>query len=424
MGCAQALRRSPVELTLVDRQNYHLFQPLLYQVATGELSPANIASPLRAILRRQKNCRVLLGEVTGFDLAGKEVLLQDGRIPFDSLVVAAGASHSYFGHDEWSSAAPGLKTIEDATKIRKRIFFAFEAAERETDAARRAAWLTFAIVGSGPTGVELAGALSEIAYHTLRNDFRNINPREARILLIEGASHPLSMYPEPLSNKARAALEKLGVTVRTGTLVTDIRPGQVQVNSEIGSETIDAQTVIWAAGVAASPLGRILGLAANVTPDRSGRIVVEPDLSLPGHPEVFVIGDLANFAHGLERPLPGLAPVAMQQGKFVARHIANHLAGRTTETTFHYRDRGSMAVIGRFSAIALIGKRQLSGLPAWFAWLFIHLMAIAQFRNRLLILMQWGWTFLTRDRSARLITGEKPTVLPPSEPPTETPRVS
>lgn len=414
LRCARSLRRAPVDVILVDRQNYHLFQPLLYQVATGELSPANIASPLRAILDSQKNCQVLLGEVTGFDVEHRKVWLRDGELPYDTLVVAAGARHSYFGHDEWEPYAPGLKTIEDATTIRRKIYFAFEAAERETDPDRRRQWLTFVIVGSGPTGVELAGALSEVAHHTLKNEFRHVDPQDARILLIEAADKPLSMYPEPLVNKARSALEKLHVTVMTGTMVTDIRGNEVHVKGPRGPETILSQTVIWAAGVAASPLGKQLAEATGASVDRAGRIVVEPDLSLPNHPEVFVIGDLANFSHQGERPLPGLAQVAMQGGDFVAGLIKERVAGRPTPQKFHYRDPGSLAVIGRFSAIALIGKRQLSGLTAWFVWLFVHLMSIAQFRNRLLVMVQWGWTFFTRDRSARLITGEKPSLLPES----------
>jgi len=411
LAAARGLRKVDVDVTLVDRRNHHLFQPLLYQVATGELSPANIASPLRGILRKQKNCRVLLGDVTGFDLETHKLHLEEGELEFDTLVVAAGARHSYFGNDAWEEHAPGLKSIEDATEIRKRILLAFEAAERECDVAKVREWLTFVIVGAGPTGIELAGAISEIAHYTLKYDFRKIDPKDAHIILVEAAPHALGMYPDTLVAKARKELDALKIELRLNTRVTDIQAGCVTVLSEEQTSSIPTHTVIWAAGVAASPLGLQLAEATGAKADRAGRVFVEPDLSLPGHPDLFVIGDLASFAHQGDKPLPGLAPVAQQQGRYVASVIANRLKGNSTDP-FHYRDRGSMAVIGRYSAIALIGKRQLSGFFGWLVWLFIHLMQITQFRNRLLVLIQWGWTFLTRDRAARLITGELPEEFP------------
>jgi NADH dehydrogenase len=403
LAAARALRRAPVDVTLVDRRNYHLFQPLLYQVATGELSPANIASPLRGILRKQKNCRVMMDEVNAFDVQKKVVHATGVSLPYDSLIIATGARHSYFGRDDWEASAPGLKSIEDATEIRKRILFAFEAAERADHAEDVKSWLTFVIVGAGPTGVEMAGAISEIAHHTLKRDFRKINPSDAHIILVEAAPHPLGVYPEELSAKARKSLERLQVAVRTHTKVTNVADDAVEVESGGAVERIPTHTVIWAAGVAASPLGRKLSEATGCALDRAGRVVVSPDLSVAGHPDVFVIGDLASYSHHDGKPLPGLAPVAMQQGKFVARLIEDRLRGRTTKP-FHYIDRGSMAVIGRYAAVALIGKRQFAGFRAWLIWVFIHLMQITQFRNRLLVLMQWGWSFFTRDRAARLIT--------------------
>ena len=407
LAAARALRRAAVSVQLVDRRNYHLFQPLLYQVATGELSPANIASPLRGILRHQKNCQVLMGEVADFDLSGRRVLLNDGELRYDALIVAAGASHSYFGHEEWSRFAPALKTIEDATEIRGRLLYAFEAAERETDPRQIAEWLTFMIVGAGPTGVELAGALSEIAHYTLKHDFRQIHSNEARILLVEAGPHPLAMYSPKLVQKARDSLAKLNVQICSNTRVVDIQPGWVKVLAGGVEEVIPCRTVIWAAGVQASPLGRKLADASGAPLDRAGRVVVAPDLSLPNHPDVFVIGDLASYTHQGEQPLPGLAPVAMQQGQYVARLLEDRRHHRPTPP-FRYRDRGSMAVIGRYAAIAEIHGHEWSGLWAWIVWIFIHLMEITQFRNRLLVFTQWGWTFFTRDRAARLITYLRP----------------
>lgn len=402
----RALRRADVEITLLDRRNHHLFQPLLYQVATGDLSPANIASPLRYLLRKQRNCTTLLAEVVDFDLDRRQVILTDGQVPFDYLVLATGASHSYFGNPHWEQHAPGIKSIEDATEIRSRILLAFEKAEREPDPQQRQAWLTFVIVGAGPTGTELAGALSEIAHHTLRNDFRKINPREAKILLVEAGPRALHVYPEPLSQKATDALRRLQVDVRTDTLVTDIGAGYVQLKSADQQQTVPCRTAIWAAGVAASPLAKRLAAATGAELDRAGRIAVTGELSIAGHPQLMALGDTALSLDNDGKPLPGLAPVAMQQGDFAGRRIAALAAGAPFLETFQYKDRGSMAVIGRFKAIALVNGRQLSGFFAWLVWVLIHLMEITLFSNRLLVLLQWAGSFLRRNRSARLITHE------------------
>jgi len=404
---AQALKRAPLEVTLVDRRNFHLFQPLLYQVATGGLSPGEIASPLRGVLNRQRNTRVLLGEVVGFDVVGRRVLLSDGEVPYDTLVVAAGARHHYFGHPEWEALAPGLKTIEDATEIRRRVFLAFEAAERETDPELRRSWLTFVIVGAGPTGVELAGALSEIARHTLREDFRNIDSRDARIVLVEGTDRVLPPYRPDLSRKAARALARLDVAVRTGAVVTAIDPDVVTLRAGERTEQIRTRTVLWGAGVQASPLAALLARAAGAETDRVGRVLVAPDLSVPGHPEIFAIGDMACFTHQMGTALPGVAQVAMQQGRYVARLVQARLADRTLPS-FRYRDRGSMAVIGRGAAVADLGLVRFNGHLAWLAWLFIHLLYVVEFENRLLVLMQWGWNYFTWNRGARLITGPSP----------------
>jgi NADH:ubiquinone reductase (H+-translocating) len=412
LRAAQYLRNAPVRVTLVDRRNFHLFQPLLYQVATGWLSPANIASTLRAILKRQKNAHVLLGEVMDVDLAKRCVLLRDGSLSYDTLIVATGSRHHYFGKD-WEHLAPGLKTIEDATEIRRRIFAAFESAERETDAERLKALLTFVIVGGGPTGVELAGALGEIANDTLRYEFRRINPSDARILLLEGGPRILPSYPPELSAKAEASLRSLGVTVHTSTAVTDVQPDTVTVKGGETMERIPSRTVLWAAGVQASFLGRAIAAATGAGVDRAGRVSVEPDLSVSGHPEVFVIGDLANHSHQNGQPLPGIAPVAMQQGRYVAGLISNRLSGKQTPP-FRYRHRGDMAIIGRASGVANFGRIRFDGFVAWLAWLFVHLMALVEFENRVLVLIQWGWYYFRRNRAARLITGDLPGTLKPS----------
>jgi NADH dehydrogenase len=407
LSAALRLKRTPVQVTLVDRRNYHLFQPLLYQVATGSLSPANIAEPLRNILKKQKNTRVLLAEVTQIDPANRRVILSDGAIDYDTLVVATGSSHQYFGHDEWQKFAPGLKTVEDATAMRRRILLAFEAAEREPDPAKRRAWMTFVIVGGGATGAELAGALGEIANDTLRHNFRGIDPTQASILLVEGAERVLPPYPPRLSEAARRMLIHLGVTIRTGAVVTDIEDRSVTIRAGERSEKIPTRTVLWAAGVLGSPLGRCLFEQAGAPLDKAGRVIVEPDLSVPGHPEIFVIGDLASYLHQTGQPLPGVAQPAIQEGKYVAEVIARRLRADETRP-FHYFDKGNMATIGRGAAVADLRGLEVAGLPAWLLWIFIHLLYIVQFQNRLLIMLQWAWLYISFDRSARLITGENP----------------
>jgi NADH dehydrogenase len=404
LAAARALARLPVDVTLVDRRNFHLFQPLLYQVATGALSPANIAAPIRAVMKRRKNVRVLLGRAVGIDARRSVLLLEDGALSYDTLVVAAGVRHHYFGHDSWEALAPGLKTIEDATEMRRRILIAFEKAERETDPARRRAHLTFVVVGGGPTGVELAGALAEIARHTLHNEFRDMDPSEARILLVEGSERILPAYAPALSAKAARALERLGVTLRTSALVTNLSEGCVRVSQGPEEETIGAETVLWAAGVAGSPLGAALAAEAGATLDRTGRVAVGPDLSLPSTSGIFVVGDLAALAGPDGKPLPGVAQVAMQQGRYVARVLSARLKGSPPPPPFRYVDFGSMATIGRGAAVCDLGFVRFNGTIAWLAWLFLHLMYIVQFGNRLLIFFQWAWNYLTWNRSARLIT--------------------
>lgn len=423
LNAALALKGSPVEVTLIDKRNFHLFQPLLYQVATGSLSPANIAAPLRKVLARQKNCRVLMGEVTGFDLDRRRVKMADREVRYDSLIVAAGASHSYFGRPEWEQFAPGLKTIEDATEARRRVFTAFETAERLDEPEARAPWLTFVIVGAGPTGVELAGALAEISRHSLTDNFRSINPRSARIVLLEAGPRVLSAFPEHLSEAAKASLEKLGVEVLTGAMVTEMRSGEVEYRLGDVTHKLPTHTILWAAGVQCSPLAKKLAEAAGANTDRAGRLMVNEDLTLPGRPEVFVIGDMAHRTGEDGKPLPGVAPVAIAEGKFAAKEIVRRSRGKKAET-FQYRDLGSLATIGRSSAVAQIGKHEFSGFVAWALWLVIHLMKIVSFRNRVLVLIQWCWSYVSYDRSARLITGADkpaepamaPAAVPPSAP--------
>lgn len=413
---AKALKKAPVQVTLLDRRNFHLFQPLLYQVATGALSPGEIASPLRSVLRHQKNTRVLLGEAIDLDVENRSLILDDGqKITYDSLIVATGSTDSYFGHDDWRSNAPSLKTIEEATEIRHRILYAFEAAEREPDPDKQREWLTFAIVGGGPTGVELAGALAEIAHDTLRHDFRSIRPESARIFLIEGAPRILPTYPEDLSRKAEASLRRLNVTPRTGVFVNHIDDQGVTVKGQDGVEhTFAARTVVWAAGVAPSSFAEVLARRAQAPRDRRGQVLVNPDCSLPGHPEIFVIGDLAYFEQN-GKALPGVAQVAMQQGAYVAKLIPARLQGATIKP-FHYFDKGSLAVIGRASAVAQIGPLHMSGLLAWLTWLFIHLMYLVEFSSRVLVFVQWGFLYLTFNRGARLITGPESEVPMPAAP--------
>jgi len=401
---AKRLGRAPVRLTLIDRRNFHLFQPLLYQVATGALSPGEIASPLRAVVGRNRNTEVVLGEVRDLDVANRRVILDDGEVPYDDLIVATGVTHAYFGHDEWAALAPGLKTVEDATAIRSRLLLAFERAEREPDTVKRLAWLSFVIVGGGPTGVELAGALGEIANDTLRHDFRHIDPAQAQILLIEGEPRLLPAMPPDLSAKAEKQLLALGVRSRTGARVTAIDEEGVTATGADGSQRVAARTVLWAAGVRASRMGKVLADRAGAELDRAGRVMVAPDLSVPGHPEIRVIGDLANFSHQTGKPLPGVAPVAMQQGRYVAQAIVRKLRGKTTGP-FHYFDKGTLATIGRNKAVADFGKVRLSGFLAWLLWVFVHLMYLVEFENRLLVFVEWVYNYLTRNRGARLIVG-------------------
>jgi NADH dehydrogenase len=414
-------RDERIDLTLVDRRNFHLFQPLLYQVATGALAAGEIAQPLRSILRRQRNTTVLLGEAIGIDVDGRRVLLSDGGpIDYDSLIVATGARFSYFGHDEWAPHAPGLKSVDDATEVRRRILIAFEAAEREADPARRVEWMTFVVVGGGPTGAELAGALGEIATDTLRRDFRSINTPDARIILVEAMDGVLPLYPADRSRSARRQLERLGVTVRTGMRVVHVDDRCVRVAPTAGGaeETIPARTVLWAAGVLASSFARAVADATGAEMDRSGRVIVDPDLTIPGHPEIFVIGDAAVQPWKRDRPVPGVAQGAIQPGRYIARTIRRRLSGEPTPP-FRYRDRGDVAVIGRLSGVTNIGwlgpfGRQ-SGFIAWLLWLGIHIFYLIGFANRIVVVTRWAWSFFTHGRGSRLITGSP--LLPPIEEP-------
>lgn len=395
LNAAQSLKKAPVRVTLIDRRNHHLFQPLLYQVATAALNPSDIASPIRRVLRRQKNAEVLLAEARTIDLATKTVQLDQGSLTYDYLIVATGARHSYFGHDEWSSFAPGLKSIGDALEIRRRVLSAFELAERETDLEKRNQWLTFVVVGGGPTGVELSGALCEIARHALAKDFRHIDPTQARVVLLEGSDRVLTPYTPELSGKARQQLMRLGVDVRTSRQVTGINAEGVQM----GDEFLPAKTVLWAAGVTGSRLGKALGVPL----DRAGRVIVNEDLTVPGHSQVYVVGDLASLVID-GKPVPGVAPAAMQEARHAAENIQRALRGEPL-VPFRYKDKGSLATIGRWSAVAQFGKWQLSGPLAWLAWIFIHVMFLVEFRNRLLVTIEWAWSFFSYDRGARLITG-------------------
>jgi NADH:ubiquinone reductase (H+-translocating) len=411
---AKALRRAPVRVTVVDRRNHHLFQPMLYQVATAGLNPSDIASPIRSILRGSKNTEVLLAEAADVDVQARKVRFTDGTsASYDYLIVGTGAHHSYFGHDEWEPLAPGLKSLEDALEIRRRVLLAFERAERETDTIRRHALLTFVVVGGGPTGVEMAGAVAEIRRYALKRDFRHIDPTEATVLLLEGGPRLLPAYPPSLSTEAKRELRRLGVEVRTDTFVTDVRPGAVAAAGWV----IPTQTVIWAAGNMASPLLKTL----HAPLDGVGRVVVEPDCSIPGHPEVFVLGDAAAYNHQAGGTLPGVCPVAIQEGEYAARTIRGDLAGRPRRP-FHYWDKGQLAVIGRGQAVADIWRLHFGGFIAWLAWIFVHIFFLIGFRNRVMVLLEWGWSYLTFSRGARLITGEgkyaapaRPVGLPPAQ---------
>ena len=409
LSAAKRLASGSVEVTLIDRRNYHLFQPLLYQVATGSLSPGEIAYPLRGVLSRQKNTRVWLGTVADIDPDSKRVLLSDGAvIPYDSLIVAAGSDTSYYGHNEWQKCAPGLKSIEEATAIRHKILYAFEVAERICDPVQRRAWLTFVIVGAGPTGVELSGAIAEIARQTLKKDFRSIHPDEAQIILLDGAPRILMPFAEDLSDKASRSLAKLGVQVNCGTTVKHVDEAGLTVESGQRTHSIVAKTVIWAGGITASPLGRILAGRTRVETDRGGRIKVKPDLTVPNYPDIYVIGDLAAAMDPNGKPLPGLAQVAMQGGTYAAKAILRKVKGQPELRPFHYFDKGSLAVIGRAAAVADVFGLRISGFLAWIVWAFIHLMYLVTFQSRLLVFFQWAIQDLTFNRSARLITGAVP----------------
>jgi NADH dehydrogenase len=401
LNAARALASAPVQIIVIDRKNHHTFQPLLYQVATAGLSPGEIAAPIRSILSRHKNVEVLMAEVTGFDLKRRLVETPELQIPYDYLIVAAGSSHAYFGHDDWELFAPGLKTIEDALEIRRRVLLAFELAERQAAAGRASEPVNFVVVGAGPTGVELAGTLAEISRHALAHEFRSIDPKRTHILLVEGGPRVLPAYAEDLSRSAQEQLQRLGVEVRTSAMVTKVEAGAIH----IGGNHMQATAILWAAGVAASPLGRKLGAAL----DRAGRVLVQPDLSLPAHSEVFVIGDLAALKDEHGKMLPGVAPVAIQQGRFVAQLIRSEIASRpstqSARASFHYWDKGSLATIGRAAAVAEFGKIHISGFMAWLAWLFVHILFLIGFRNRLLVFIQWAWSYVTYERGARLITG-------------------
>lgn len=410
LNAARALGdQRDVKVTLLDRRNHHIFQPLLYQVATGGLSPGEIANPIRGILRHQKNVEVLLAEVVNFDVTGKKVILADGEVPYDTLILAAGSQTSYFGNDAWAAFAPGLKTVEEATEIRARIFWAFEQAERESDPAMRAVWLTFVIVGGGPTGVELAGALGEIARDTLRGDFRRIHPEEARIILIDGNDRVLTAFPKELSQRAEEDLIRLGVRFRNNLRVTGATSDGVSVKHPDGHmETIPTHTILWAAGVKASPLGVVLAAQTGAETDRGGRIKTQADCTIAGHPEIFVVGDLGAFTDAAGKQLPGVAQVAMQQGNYVAKWILKRLRGHQGELPrFVYWDKGNMATIGRASAVADLGKIRFGGIIAWFLWLGIHLLYLVEFQNRLVVAVKWGFQYLSFNRGARLITGQR-----------------
>ena len=392
------LARSPVHITLIDRRNHHTFQPLLYQVATAGLSPGEIAAPIRWIVRSRNNIEVLLGEVQDFDLEKRAVKLADLEVPYDYLIVASGASHAYFGHDEWEQFAPGLKTVEDALEIRRRVLLAFELAERQAASGKEAMPLNFVIVGGGPTGVELAGTLAEISHQVLANEFTSIDPKSTRIILLEGGPRLLAAYPEDLSHSAEKQLRRLGVDVRTSTMVTNVEAAAVR----IGDTQLPSAVTLWAAGVAASPLGKKLGAPT----DRAGRVLVSPDLSIPGHPEVFVIGDLAALKDEHGKMVPGVAPAAIQQGKATARNIQRDLRHEPRQD-FHYINKGNLATIGRAAAIAEFGRIHISGFLAWLSWLFIHIFFLIGFRNRVLVLIQWAWSYFSYERGARLITGDQ-----------------
>ncbi|AFZ26477.1 NADH dehydrogenase, FAD-containing subunit [Cylindrospermum stagnale PCC 7417] len=403
---AKALKKADVNVTLIDKRNFHLFQPLLYQVATGALSPADISSPLRSVLSKSKNTKVRLGFVNDIDTVAQNVMVGDETIHYDTLIVATGAKHSYFGKDNWEEFAPGLKTVEDAIEMRRRIFMAFEAAEKETDPEKRRAWLTFVIVGGGPTGVELAGAIAELANQTLKEDFRNIDTSEARILLLEGMERILPPFAPELSQAAETSLTQLGVLVQTKTMVTNIENGVVTIKQGDSVRELASKTILWAAGVKANPMGKVLAERTGAECDRLGRVIVEPDLSIQGHSHIFVVGDLANFSHQNGKPLPGVAPVAKQEGEYVAKLIQQRLKGDTLPQ-FNYTDHGNLAIIGQNSAVVDLGFIKLKGFFAWLFWLLIHIYFLIEFDNKIVVMIQWAWNYFTRNRGARLITGQE-----------------
>jgi NADH dehydrogenase len=427
LAAAKSLRGVPVDVTLIDKENYHLFLPLLYQVAIAGLSPGDIAAPLREIFGKHKNIRTLMGEVTGIDVENRRVIYHGGELPYDALIVAAGSKYHYFGHDQWRPYAPSLDGLASALELRRRLLCAYERAEQEADAGRRQALLTFVVIGAGPTGVEMAGAIAEMARHTLKDDFRLADPQHTRVILIEALDRVLPPFPAALSEKARQSLARLGVTVRTGTKVVEITDTHVVVEASPGAqERLPCRTAMWAAGVKASGLSQVLHERTGVALDRAGRVQVAPDLSIPDHPELFVVGDMAHLQQE-GRPLPGLAPVAMQQGAHAAQQIRRWLQGQPTQP-FRYADRGTMATIGRAAAVADLRSMQVSGLLAWLIWLFVHLMYLVGFRNRLMVFIQWTWNYFTFRRSARLIVehgqggGAVPSTLPlPAPAPPSTP---
>ncbi len=403
---AKSLKDAPVKVTLIDKRNFHLFQPLLYQVATGTLSPADIASPLRVVLSKHKNTQVLLDKVVDIDPEAKQVFLEDKEaLDYDALIVATGVSHHYFGNDQWQTDAPGLKTVEDALEMRRRIFMAFEAAEKELDPEKRQALLTFVVVGGGPTGVELAGAIAEIAHKSVKDDFRDIDTTQAKVLLFEGMDRILPPYPEKSSAQAQRSLEQLSVEIRTKTLVTNIADNTVTFRQGDRTETLKSHTILWAAGVKASFMGKVLARKAGAELDRAGRVIVESDLSLKDYPDIFVIGDLANFSHQGDRPLPGVAPVAMKEGEYVAKVIVRRIQGKEVKP-FQYFDLGSLAVIGQNKAVVNLGFAKLSGFLAWLIWVFAHIYYLIEFDNKLVVMIQWAWNYITQGRGARLITGK------------------
>jgi NADH dehydrogenase len=408
---AKALANTNVNVTLIDKRNFHLFQPLLYQVATGTLSPADISAPLRSVFSKSKNTKVWLGEVSDIDPKTQQVVVGDQTISYDTLIVATGANHSYFGKDNWQELAPGLKTVEDAIEMRRRIFMAFEAAEKETDLEKRRALLTFVIVGGGPTGVELAGAIAELAYQTLKEDFRNVDTSEAKILLLQGGNRILPHISPELSEEATSALRKLGVVIQTQTRVTNIENDIVTFKKGDEVQEVASKTILWAAGVQGSPMGRILAERTGVECDRSGRVIVEPDLSIKGYNNIFVIGDLANFSHQNGSPLPGVAPVAKQEGEYVARLIKLRLQGSTLPQ-FSYNDVGSLAMIGQNLAVVDLGFLKLTGFLAWVFWLVIHIYFLIEFDTKLVVVFQWAWNYITRNRRSRLITGKEAFISP------------